>query len=612
MRFNIVTGASIMRKIFVAIFSFAFIFVGANLNAGEVKITYPTEGQSIPSVKKTFVFGNINPSTASFYINGEKVEVYKNGAFITYLPVSSGDFAFNCELFDGNTTDYFSRSIKIRESKRALLSTSTLHLEIISPAKDMRLREDDWISVYALATPFKKTVFSIKGLVSNSLMTELPEGSGRYYGSYYIKRGNEIKDRKVKVKISGGKIKGSMQLYSEGSITVNNRIDLVRVSTDTSVLKNGMRGGYMMFPPMGTRMMADAKIGSMYRIKLSDCDSAWINESKVSLSAKNVRPPDTETGVIKLSKTDNGSRANISIYDKVPYRVTEGEKSLTVRLYYTRLHSNWVVYDSSDTFTKNVNFCQAGTNVAEINFEFNKKIWGYDIYYSTKNALVVEFKEPPDIARKWPKPLKDLNIVIDPGHSAKREPPYDGAIGPMGIFEYEANLWLAEVLKKDFEKLGANIIMTRIGDEDVPLRERPKIAKKAKGDIFISVHYNAIGDGKDPFDKPRGYSLYYYHRHSAEFARAVHNSYTKNMKLADEGVRYGDYHVLRQTYMPAILLESAYMIYPEQEEMASSPVFRKKLSAIIVKGALDFFDVPKKPKRKSKKRKKKKRREKKK
>ncbi len=483
-----------------------------------------------------------------------------------------------------------------------------MRLEILSPSQDMRLRANDWISVYALATPYKKAVFSIKGLINNSRMDELPEGSGRYYGSYYIKSDDEIKDRKVKVKISGGKVKGTKQLYSDGSITINSDIELVTVSTDTAVLKNGIRGGYMMFPPMGVRMMSDGKIGSMYRIKLSDCDSAWIHESKISVASKNVRPPDTETGVIKLSKTDNGSMARISMYDRVPYVAVEGEKSLTVKLYYTRFHSNWVIYDSSDTFTKNVNFRQAGTNVAEINFEFNKNIWGYDIYYSTRNALIVEFKEPPSISRKWPKPLKGLNIVIDPGHSAKREPPYDGAIGPMGVFEYEANLWLSEVLKKDFEKLGANITMTRIGDEDVPLRERPKIAKKAKGDIFISVHYNAIGDGKDPFARPRGYSLYYYHRHSAEFARSVHESYIKNIKLPDEGVRYGDYHVIRMTYMPAILLESAYMIYPEQEEMSCSPSFREKLSRTIVKGALDFFDVPKKPKWKKKSGKKKKRR----
>ncbi|MCG2725438.1 MAG: N-acetylmuramoyl-L-alanine amidase [Elusimicrobia bacterium] len=584
-----------MRRIFIKFFSFAFSLVCLNLSAGEIKITYPYEGLSIPAVKKTFVFGNITPSTAPFHINGSKIEVYKNGGFITYLPVSEGKFAFNCELFDGNATNYFSRSIEVRASKRTSLSTSTLHLEIISPSNDMRLRENDWIIVYALATPFKKAVFSIKGLTNDFQMSELPEGSGRYYGSYYIKSGDEINNKKVKVRISGGKIKGTMQLYSGASITIDNGIDLVEVSTDAAVLKNGVRGGYMMFPPMGVKMMADAKIGSMYRIRLSDCDSAWIDESNVSLLSKNVRPPDTETGVIKLSKTNKGSMAEISIWDRVPYIVSEAEKSLTVKLYYTRLHSNWIIYDSSDTFIKNVNLWQAGANVAEINFEFNKEIWGYDVYYSTGNALIVEIKEPPSFARKWPKPLDGLNIIIDPGHSAKREPPYDGAIGPMGIFEYEANLWLAEVLKADFEKLGANIIMTRIGDEDVPLKERPKIAKESKGDIFISVHYNAIADGKDPFDMPRGHSLYFYHRHSAKFARAMHESFVKNINLPDEGLRYGDYHVLRMTYMPAILIENAYMIYPEQEEMACSRSFREKLSATIVKGILDFLKISNKP-----------------
>ena len=597
-----------MRKMFIKIFSFAFILACVNLSAGEIKITYPYEGLSIPPVKKTFVFGNITPSTASLHINGKQIEVYKNGGFITYLPVSAGKFLFNCELFDGFATTYFSRSIEVRPSKRASLSSSVLRLEIISPSRDMRLRAHDWISVYALATPFKKAVFSIKGLTKKSQMNELPKGSGRYYGSYYIKSGDKIKNKKVKVKISGGKIKGTKQLYSQGSVTINNNIDMVEVSTDTAVLKNGVRGGYMMFPPMGVKMMVDGKIGSMYRIRLSDSDSAWISESKVSLLPENFPPPDTETGVIKLSKTDKGSMAGISIYGRVPYVVAEKEKSLTVKLYYTRIHSNWIIYDSSDTFIKNVNLRQAGTNVAEINFEFNRTLWGYDIYYSTRNALIIEFREPPSFARKWPKPLKGLNIVIDPGHSAKREPPYDGAIGPMGIFEYEANLWLSEVLKADFEKLGAKIIMTRVGDENVPLRNRPKIAKESKGDIFISVHYNAIGEGKDPFDRARGHSLYFYHRHSMDFARAMHKSFIKNINLPDEGVRYGDYHVVRMTYMPAILLENAYMIYPEQEELACSPAFRKKLSATILKGTLDFLKVPNKPKRKIKRNKKKKRR----
>ncbi|MEA3306589.1 MAG: N-acetylmuramoyl-L-alanine amidase [Elusimicrobiota bacterium] len=594
-----------MGKVSIRIFIFIFGLACINLSAGDIKITYPYEGLSIPPVKNTFVFGNINPSTGTLHINGQKIEVYKNGGFIAFLPVSVGEFAFNCELFDGFSTNYFSRSIEVRESKMAKLSTSTLHLEIISPSANMRLRAGDWITVNALATPFKEASFSIKGLTKDGQMLELPEGSGKYYGSYYIKVNDEAENEEVMVTIRGGKVKGKMRLYSEGKITIDNGLNVVEVSTDTAVLKNGIRGGYMMFPPMGVKMTVDGKIDSMYRIRLSDSDSAWIHKSKISLSPKNSRPPDTETSNIKIFKTDKGSMAKIAIWDKVPYMVTEAEKSLTLRLYYTKLHSNWVVYDSLDTFTKNVNFKQAGTNVAEINFEFNRKIWGYDIHYSERNELIIEFKEPPSISRKWPKPLKGLNIVLDPGHSAKREPPYDGAIGPMGIFEYEANLWLAERLKEDFEKLGANIIMTRIGDEDVPLRERPKIAKKSGGDIFISVHYNAIGDGANPFARPRGHSLYYYHRHSSEFARAVHKLYNKNIELPDEGARFGDYHVLRQTYMPAILLESAYMIYPEQEEMSASPAFRKKLSATIVKGTLNFLEVGKKPKRKYRKRRKK-------
>ena len=135
--------------------------------------------------------------------------------------------------------------------------------------------------------------------------------------------------------------------------------------------------------------------------------------------------------------------------------------------------------------------------------------------------------------------------------------------------------------------------MTRNGDENVPLPDRPKMAKDLGGDIFISVHNNAIGDGEDPFAQPRGFQVYYYHRHSRELAAAVHRAYLKNIPLPDEGLRYGDYLVARLTWMPAVLVESAYMIFPDQEEMLNSPVFQEKLALALGDGVLDFFKVPK-------------------
>jgi N-acetylmuramoyl-L-alanine amidase len=171
----------------------------------------------------------------------------------------------------------------------------------------------------------------------------------------------------------------------------------------------------------------------------------------------------------------------------------------------------------------------------------------------------------------------------------------------MGTLESQVNLQTAFKLRDAFTSLGATVYMTRIGDENVPLADRPKLAKNFKGDIFISLHNDAIPDGEDPYAQPRGFTIFHYHRHSLELASAVHRSYVRNIRLPDRGLRFGDYAVARMTSMPAILVESAYMILPEQEELLNDPEFQQKLADAVAAGVLDLFKVQ--PAREIKKRK---------
>ena len=152
------------------------------------------------------------------------------------------------------------------------------------------------------------------------------------------------------------------------------------------------------------------------------------------------------------------------------------------------------------------------------------------------------------------------------------------------------NLAIAKKLKEKLLSLGAAVQMTRNGDENVELADRPKLARDLGGDLFISIHNNAIADGEDPFGQPRGFSVYYYHRQSLPLAEAIHRSYLKNIQLPDEGLRYGDYMVARMAWMPAVLVESAYLILPRQEEMLNTPAFQEQLAGAISEGVLDFFN----------------------
>jgi N-acetylmuramoyl-L-alanine amidase len=179
--------------------------------------------------------------------------------------------------------------------------------------------------------------------------------------------------------------------------------------------------------------------------------------------------------------------------------------------------------------------------------------------------------------------LSKLRIVVDPGHS-----PDNGSVGPTGLKEKDANLTIAKQLRRELEHRGAEVVMTRDDDSPLPLYDRPKIAKKARANLFISIHNNALPDGANPFIN-NGVSVHYYHPHSGALAHSVQKSLVGTLGLSDFGWYYGNLAVARPTQYPAILVESAFMIIPEQEALLKTEAFQKKIANAIVAGIEDFL-----------------------
>lgn len=572
--------------------SAALLLAAARVSAGEIHFVYPAEGAQLPAVSKTFVFGNISPATAPFTINGEKIAVHSNGGFIAYLPVSAGDFSFKGQLQDGTTAQ---RGLKVRPSPDAKFPAGRLRLEITNYTADCEVLPGDYLRLAAEGTPGREAVFSM-GRFKDGPLIESPAGSGRYYGSYRVGAADIGEEFVPAARFKAGLFARGASARAKGRVKILGKPVVVETSTDLVALRNAPDGGYIMFLPRGVKLVSSGRYNGLRRVSLSSDGEAWVDDSKVQVSQGPPYPfsPMTETGPIRLKKTDSGSSASIPLYDKVPYAAQELENGLRLTLYYASLHTNWVVYDSSDTLVKNVVFRQAAANTVEIDFETAPgALWGYNISYSTSaKGLQVDLRSRPKPSLAWPRPLSGVTVVLDPGHSPKNTSPYDGAIGPMATLEYQVNLAIARKLNEKLSALGAAVKLTRNGDETVPLADRPKIAQDLGGDLFISVHSNAVGDGEDPFSQPRGFSVYHYQRHSRELAAAVHRAYLKNIPLPDEGLRYGDYLVARMTWMPAILVENAYLILPRQEELLNSPAFQGKLAASMAEGVLEFFHAP--------------------
>lgn len=172
-------------------------------------------------------------------------------------------------------------------------------------------------------------------------------------------------------------------------------------------------------------------------------------------------------------------------------------------------------------------------------------------------------------------------IMIDAGHGG--EDP--GAVGPNGTKEKDINLEIAYQLRGLLEQAGATVLMTRTGDYQVPLHDRPKMANEAGPDIFVSIHNNSY------MRDSTGTETYYFttNRNSKALAENIHSELIKGLGLPDRRVRVNDFVVVRDTLAPSVLLEIAFLSNPKEEKLLLDPGFRLKAAESIRRGIFKYF-----------------------
>ncbi|MDD4003873.1 MAG: N-acetylmuramoyl-L-alanine amidase [Elusimicrobiaceae bacterium] len=545
-------------------------------SAQKIDIVYPVEGHIMSGGSAAYLFGNIKPPKGKLKINEVSVKVHSNGAFITYLPVKPGPFAFNCELTAGTQTVKAVRNIVVGSSfKKPDNAAVYIDTSSLSPWADIIARPGDWIYASFSGTIGQKAFFRIRGLSGELPMPETAPGS--YAGAYLAQSADKAEKAEIQFRLTGAL--GEATALAGGKVSVRPDFSpVVEITTDSVGTRTASGAGYMLFLSAGQRLMATAKTGRTLKLKLSETLDGWVDESYVRYLPDGTPPPSSEMTTINTVCSATGTAVVIAGVGSAPWRAVETENGLEVTFFYTKNHTNWIVYDSSDTMIRDIRWRQDDNNTCtvSVNLQPGLTLWGYDVTGSQDSAIISLSRKPLLKSRPGRK-LAGLKVIIDPGHSPTSAPPYDGAIGPMRTMEYQHTLEIAQMLKTELEKHGAVALTTRKSSETVPLRERPRMAARENGNLYISIHANALVDTADPYATPRGYSLYYYFPHSRSFASNMHRGMQKFIPLPDEGLRYGDYHVIRLTAMPAVLIETSYLILPEQEMLLNDEAFRMKV-----------------------------------
>ncbi|MFW6238759.1 MAG: N-acetylmuramoyl-L-alanine amidase, partial [Halanaerobiales bacterium] len=175
-------------------------------------------------------------------------------------------------------------------------------------------------------------------------------------------------------------------------------------------------------------------------------------------------------------------------------------------------------------------------------------------------------------------------IVLDPGHGG-----FDpGAVGKDGLREKEVNLEIALQVKDILENSGYNVLMTREEDEFISLKQRVDMANEARGRIFISIHCNSANNnhstGSELFVHPEKIPG------SRPLAEAIYKMLMEEPGLADRGIKEEEFYVIKNTEMPAILLEIAFLSNSHEESLLGSDVFRRRVSRSIVAGIKEYIN----------------------
>lgn len=204
------------------------------------------------------------------------------------------------------------------------------------------------------------------------------------------------------------------------------------------------------------------------------------------------------------------------------------------------------------------------------------------------------------LLRLQPPSIKDKIIVLDPGHGSIQPGGWadPGAVGRSGLTEKDVVIDIAWKVQGILSKEKAHVIMTRTGDmTTLDLAGRADIANESKADIFVSIHANASA-------KPAiaGTSTYYYapwdsllgaQRVSRQrLASLVQQELVGQLGRRNIGVLESNFAVLRETKVPSILVETAFISNAEEEKLLADEEFRTRAAQGIANGIIRYFAEP--------------------
>jgi N-acetylmuramoyl-L-alanine amidase len=570
-------------------------------------IVYPPD-KAVIKATSSFLIGSVKLGN-TLTCNGEAVPVNNQGFFAHQVPLNPGENSFRLVSSSGNE-----QTVKLIREGYSNLPTdkATIDTSQAKPAQDLTVTAGDTI-IFAIRAnigataqvKFGKRMIDLKPLSQNHTTAintgdtaygvvvdqgQMPAGE-IYTGIYKVQAHDLFKQEHPLYNLHWHNTKSPkpQKLTWRSPNTIDTLIQPILAQTkhDNTIVRLGP--GLSRVTPLasGIGLTIDGKFGPWSRISLAPNQHRYI-ETK-DLEMNNSAQTSQGISTINLEESDNATKVIIPLSNREPYHVEQTTTGLNLFIYGVTANTDWITpaHSQLSSAVKDLRWCQPADGIYQVTVELRKhQQWGYQVNFAENNLVLTINKAPklPNLCDQSETPsqtpLTGLKICLDPGHGDKET----GSMGPSGIPESAINLAISLQLRKILESKGARVIMTRTSQNENPdLSKRVQIAEDSGCQLLLSIHNNALPDGRDPL-KEHGSSTYYYHPQSKSLAQYLRNSLVSHLGFPDWGVYYQNLAMARTPRMPSVLAEIGFMINPDEYGNLISPATQTRAAQALANG----------------------------
>lgn len=352
----------------------------------------------------------------------------------------------------------------------------------------------------------------------------------------------------------------------------------------------------------GTRLPVLNKAGDWYQVQLSNGKIGWIAGWLVEVSSSAAPSRGGGTEVLSAPLSEGKSFKILDVIGR-PTLVLEGwqqdqykvgvqkqDKTITLEL------------DGATKINYTGNLTRLGIQNLKITPQGDKALINLTFAYTPAESITYDADKAISylsIGADTSKGLEGKLIVVDPGHSGVQN---GGILDPGAIGRYTnlqertVTLDISQRLRTLLENAGARVIMTHNGITPLSLTERAGVANNNGAAIFVSIHCNSstnksLNGHTTYFYAPVGDELLGAQRYSRQkLAALVQREMVKAAGRKDQGIKEENFAVLRETRVPSILVETAFLSDRDEEILLGQPYFRQKLAEGIFNGIKAYFE----------------------